>query len=480
MEKVSERPGKRPERKMMGAGLAVDRVLPNSADAEKAVLGAMLLDPQAANAVREQLQPESFYFAAHQAIYRELSGMLDVLQAVDMVTLTQRLHDKGLLDEIGGPVFISDLFAFTPTAANVDQYIEIVRDKHVLRKLIGASADIISRAFEEQDGLKEWLPEVQEKMFAITTDAQSTEIEPMATHVKDVMHDVEQAHANRGILTGIATGYRDLDKLSGGLRGGEMIVLAARPSMGKSALAMNIATNIALRNEAVGVFSLEMTAKSLVKRMMSGKARVNFRALEAGFMSEKDIHPLTNAASQLMKANILIDDRSGLTIAQVRNRARMMKSRHNIKLLVIDYLGLMRCPSRRAELSRQTEVSDISSGVKELAKELEIPVLCLAQLNRNPDQRENGMPRLSDLRESGTVEQDADMVWFLVRPEEYAKNEEEKQECEGQARLRIAKQRNGPTADVDLTWLKEYTLFVDRAKVEAEDLPGIDAYGEAE
>jgi replicative DNA helicase len=315
------------------------------------------------------------------------------------------------------------------------------------------------------------MDEAGQRLFEIMAGKFQKGAQPVRDFVKDAMGSIEKLYDKQGAVTGIATGFRDLDKLTSGLHPGNMIVIAARPSMGKTALAMNIAENIAIgQNIPVGIFSLEMSSDELVKRMLCSIAKVNLRSIQEGFLSEKDFHPLTSAASQLMKAPMYIDDSPSVSIHQARAKARLMKHRYDIKLLVIDYLQLMRAPSRRAELNRQVEISDISAGVKALAKELGIPVIVLSQLNRQPEAREGGKPRLSDLRESGAIEQDADVVGLLVRPEMYAEDDDKRNEMEGEATLVIAKQRNGPTGDVLLTFLKRFTCFADRAKVDAEDI----------
>ncbi len=463
------------------SALILDRVLPNSMDAEMAVLGAMLLSPAAAGSeVRERLGEQHFYYAAHQVIFREIAALQDAMQAIDLVTLTQRLQDKNQLEEVGGPAYLSDLVTRVPTTANVEHYIDIVWEKHLLRQLISAAHDVITRSFEQQDDVKTWIDEVEQQIFEITAEKAATGVRPVRDMIKDAMASIEKLYDQRGAVTGLATGFRDLDKLTSGLHPGNMIVIAARPSMGKTALAINIAENMAIdQGIPVGVFSLEMSSEELVKRMLCSRAKVNLRAVRDGFLGEKDFHPLTTAASQLMKAPLYIDDSAGLTISQVRARARRLKQQHDVQLLVIDYMQLVRAPSRRADLSRQVEIADISAGIKALAKELKIPIIVLSQLNRQPEQREGGRPKLADLRESGAIEQDADVVGLLVRPEMYIddttdEGKQEKAEKEGEATLYIAKQRNGPTGDVLLTFLKEYTRFVDRAKVDEEDVPGFE------
>jgi replicative DNA helicase len=456
-----------------GASPALDRVLPHSPEAEVAVLGAMLLSPDVAGSiVRDRLAEEAFYQPAHQVIYREIAALQDVLQPIDLVTLSQRLQDKRQLDEVGGPGYLSQLVTRVPTAANVEHYVQIVADKHLLRQLILTASEIAARSFEEQDDVASWVDEVEQQMFAVTAERATTSAQPVRALIKDAMASIEKLIDQKGALTGIPTGFRDLDKLTSGLHDGNVIVIAGRPSMGKTALAMNIAENVAIdQNIPVGVFSLEMSSEELVKRLLCSQARVNLRAVRDGFLSEEHFPRLTTAASRLMRAPLLIDDTAGLTVHQVRARARRLKAQHNIKLLVIDYLQLMKSPSRRADASRQVEIADISGGVKALAKELKIPIIVLSQLNRQPEARDEGKPRLSDLRESGAIEQDADLVGLLVRPEVYEDDEEKRSQLKGKATLIIAKQRNGPTGDVPLSFLHEFTRFEDASKIDDDDRP---------
>ena len=453
--------------------LALERILPNSQEAEMAVLGAMLLSPEEAAAqVCEHLDSSYFYYAAHQVIFREIVGLQDSLKAIDALTLAQRLRDKGLLEEIGGAGFLSDLVTRGPTTANVEHYINIVWEKHLLRKLISAAHDIMTRAFDRQDDVPDWINEVEQQIFNINAEKSQTGAKATKLLVREAMKNIEKMFENRGAITGLATGFRDLDKLTSGLRGGNVFIIAARPSMGKTSLAMNIAENVAIdQNKPVAVFSLEMSSEELVKRMLCSRGAVNLRALQDGFSREKDHAALTTAASELIKAPMYIDDTPGLAINQVRARARRMKSQYKIELIVIDYLQLMKAPSRRADQSRQVEVADISSGIKALAKELNVPVIVLSQLNRQPEARE-GKPRLADLRESGSLEQDADIVGLLVRPEVYEDDAESREKLKGQATLHIAKQRSGPTGNVNLSFLNEYTRFENAARISDEDVPG--------
>jgi replicative DNA helicase len=455
-----------------GADAFVDRVLPNSIEAEMSVLGAMLLNPQEACPMAgERLAAEDFYSAAHQVIYREITALQDAMQAVDSVTLMQRLQDKKQLEEVGGAAYLAELVARVPSAANVEHYIDIVYEKQLLRRLIAAAYDILGRAFEEQDDVKGWIDEVEQEVFKVTAERTVSGPKPVRDLIKNAMASIEKMYDSKG-LTGVPTGFRELDKLTAGLHPGNMIVIAGRPSMGKTALAMNIAENVAIDYQIpVGVFSLEMSSEELVKRMLCSRARVNLRKTSDGFLGDRDFPLLTAAATQLMKSPLYIDDTAGLAINQVRARARRMKQQYNVQLVVVDYLQLMRAPSRRADTSRQVEIADISAGMKALAKELQIPIIVLSQLNRQPESREGGRPKLSDLRESGSIEQDADVVGLLVRPEVYAEEDGEKEAEKGKATLIIAKQRNGPQGDVPLTFRHEFTRFEDQARITEEDVP---------
>jgi replicative DNA helicase len=316
------------------------------------------------------------------------------------------------------------------------------------------------------------LDEVEGHINSIARERFQARSLSMKDQVMEAIESIEKLYERRGAITGLPTGFAELDEMTDGLHESEMFVIAARPSMGKTALAMNIAEHIAVdQRMPVAVFSLEMSSQQLVQRLLCSRARVNLKKVRGGFLTERDFPSLTSAASKLAESKIFIDDTAGLSILELRAKARRLKTQHDIQLIVIDYLQLLRSTSRRAQDNRQLEIAEISSGIKALAKELAIPIVVLAQLNRNPENRSGdskGRPRLSDLRESGSIEQDADLVALLVREEYYADSEEEKQEAEGKATLIIAKQRNGPVGDVPLTFLKEYTRFETRARSEPE------------
>src|SRR5713226_5620516 len=449
-----------------GSAQDIHRAPPHSVEAEQGVLGSMLISPREAIAeVVEKINEEYFYVPAHQTIYTVLVDLWNAGQAIDLITFTQVLRDRNLLETVGGAAAVTSLFTFVPTAANVGYYLEIVRDKYILRQIIATSTESVRRAYEEQEEVNNLLDEVEQRIFAVGEDRFKGEMLSMKEQVISTLESIEKLFENKGAITGVSTGFRDLDKLTSGLHSSEMIVIAARPSMGKTALAMNIAEYAAIEGKLpVAIFSLEMSAQQLVQRMLCSRARVNLAKTRDGFLAEADFPKLTYAASKLAEAKIFIDDTAGLTILELRAKARRLKAQHDVRLIIVDYLQLLRSTSRRAQDNRQLEISEISAGLKGLAKELKIPLIVVAQLNRQPEARSGGKPRLSDLRESGSIEQDADLVGLLVRPEIYEEDEEARAEKAGEAEFIIAKQRNGPVGEIPLTFLKEFTRFEDRAR----------------
>ncbi|MBV8585732.1 MAG: replicative DNA helicase [Verrucomicrobia bacterium] len=447
---------------------AVPRSLPASEDAEKGVLCSLLLSPrEVGDLCALRLRSEGFYVPAHRILYDVVVEFADKSKPIDFVTLRQVLRDRNQLVEVGGPEFLDSVYAFVPSAANASYYIEIVREKYLLRRLILACNTLSTRCYDEQENLEPLLDDAEREIFEITGDHIKLDIVPTKELVMDAIEQIEKLYENRGSVTGLPTGFAEFDKLTSGLHPAEMVVIAARPSMGKTALAMNIAEHVAMDGgQPVAVFSLEMSSQQLVQRLLCSRAKVDLQRVRNGFLSERDFPNLTAAADKLAKAKFYIDDTPGLSIGELRAKARRLKSSYDVRLLVIDYLQLLRSTSRRAQDNRQIEISEISGGIKALAKELNIPIIVIAQLNRQPDTRakEGGRPRLSDLRESGSIEQDADVVGLLVRPEYYETDDEAKQEKAGEAELIIAKQRNGPTGDIPLTFLKQFTRFENRAR----------------
>jgi len=444
----------------------IHRTPPNSVEAEQGVLGSMLISPRdTIGECVEKINEEYFYVPAHQTIYTVLVELWNAGQAIDLITFTQVLRDRNLLESLGGASFVTGLFTFVPTAANVQYYLDIVRDKYILREIIAAATESVRRAYEEQDEVNNLLDEVEQRIFAVGEDRFKGQMLSMKDQVMEAIESIEKLYERKGGITGISTGFIEFDRMTSGMHGAEMIVIAARPSMGKTALVMNIAEHVAVQEKLpVGVFSLEMSSQQLVQRLLCSRARVNLQKVRDGFLAERDFPSLTAAASKLAEAKIFIDDSAGLSILELRAKARRLRAQHDVQLLIVDYLQLLRSTSRRAQDNRQLEISEISAGIKGLAKELKIPIIVVAQLNRQPEARSGGKPRLSDLRESGSIEQDADLVGLLVRPEIYEEDEEARAEKAGEAELIIAKQRNGPVGEIPLTFLKEFTRFETRAR----------------
>jgi len=455
----------------------VDRLPPHSIEAEQGVLGCIFLSPHESLGecvLKFKGEPTVFYDLRHRAVYEVLVEMYDRKAGIDPITVQQILKDRGMLESVGGLPYLASLPDTVPSAANLQYYIEIVREKFILRKMISTCTAAISQAYENQGEVDQLLDEVEKDVLQISNARVALNSSTMKELVHRAIHHIEMYHQRQGQLGGLATGFIDLDKMTDGLHEGEMIVIAARPSVGKTSLVMNIAEHVAVQlKQPVGVFSLEMTSESLVMRMMSSLARVNARAIREGFLAERDFAKLTSAAGQLAKAPLFIDDTSGLSILQLRAKARRMHQQHGVKLFIIDYLQLLHSTARRAE-NRQQEIADISNGVKGLAKELKVPVVVLAQLNRDSE-KEKRAPRVSDLRESGSIEQDADLVALLYKEVRDSKGDDD--DSAGPepdtipVKLLIAKQRNGPTGEVNLTFLKSCTRFESAAKISGEDIP---------
>jgi replicative DNA helicase len=456
----------------------LDRLPPHSNEAEMGVLGCALLDPnQCIGECIEKLKDDgkqAFYDLRHQTIYETLAEKFNTREAIDLITVQQHLKDRQLLDQVGGIAYLSQLQDAVPSAANLAYYLDIVREKYLLRKLITTCSGVVAKVFDYEGEVETLLDEVEKEILRVNESRAQTGMIPVNTLVHDAIATIENYFGRNGQIGGLATGFPDLDKMTDGLHGGEMIIIAARPSMGKTSLAMNIAEHVSVEMKLpVAVFSLEMSAASLILRMMCSLARVNLRSIREGFMSETDFPKLTSAAGRLSAAKLFIDDTAGLSILQLRARARRMAQQHGIKLFVIDYLQLLNSTAQRAKENRQQEIADISSGIKALAKELNVPIIVLAQLNREIEKDKNRKPRMSDLRESGSIEQDADLVGLLYKQE--AGDDDEAAPAEGDGipvSLVIAKQRNGPTGDVHMTFLKPYTRFESAAKFSDEDVPG--------
>lgn len=447
----------------------IHRAVPQSLDAEKGILGSILLAPGRVldECVQAQVGEKHFYHPAHARIFSVLLEMREANKPIDMISVTQLLEDRHLLNEVGGAVAVAELFRFVPTASNASYYMEILREKFLLREIIATCTEYGARAYDEQGDVRQLLDEAEGRILAIGEDRFKAKVPEMKELAMEALDAIEKMFQNRGALTGLPSGFANLDQMTNGLHAGEMIVIAARPSMGKTAFAMNIAEHVAVEaNKAVAVYSLEMSTQQLMQRLLCSLAKVDLKKIRDGFIGKHDMGSLISATQKLSDCKMYIDDTPGLSILELRARARRLKERNDIQLIVIDYLQLLKSPSKRGQENRQVEVAEISSGVKALAKELKIPIIVLAQLNRNPEGRTGGgkgKPVLSDLRESGSIEQDADLVGLLWREEYYAQDDEEKKEASGRAELIIAKQRNGPVGGVPLTFLKQITRFEDRA-----------------
>ena len=464
--------------KAAATGLArVDRLPPHSIEAEQGVLGCVLLSPGECMGVcigKFKSGPELFYDLRHRHLYELLVEMYDHRDAIDLLTVQQRLKDRNQLEAVGGLAYLSSLPDAVPSAANLTYYADIVREKHLLRRMIHTCTNVVGRVYEHEGEVDSLLDEVERDVLRISEER----VEAGTSTIKELVHKaintIEDYHQRQGKLTGISTGFADFDKLTSGFHGGEMIVIAARPSMGKTSLAMNIAEHVAVEEGLpVGVFSLEMTAESLVFRMLCSRARVNLKDIRGGFIADRDFPKLTGAAWKLTNSPLYIDDTSSLSILQLRAKARRMWQQYGIKLLVIDYLQQMHSSSRKVD-NRQQEIADISNGVKALAKELSVPVIVLSQLNRDLERDKSRKPNLADLRESGAIEQDADVVGLLYKadPDDPKKRKDDAEDEETgvssdvlPVNLLIAKQRNGPTGEVKLTFLRSITRFESSAKI---------------
>lgn len=456
---------------------AVDRLPPFSPEAEAGLLGAILIDPvQAMADCADRLAPDGsdFYDLRHQTIYRVLVAMYDNREPIDIITLYDRLQTQKVDEQVGGLAYISGLPEMAASAANTEYYADIVQEKALRRRLIRTCTEIVGRVFDYEGSIDELVDTVEADILRVSESRVRTKLRTSRELVSRAIQNIEQMQQNQGKLSGVSTGFVDLDRLLGGLQMADMIVIAARPSVGKTSLAMNIAEYVTVESQIpVGVFSLEMTSDALMTRMLCSRARVNIRNVRDGYLAERDYPKLTNSAGKLSVAPIWIDDTSGLSILQLRARARRMFQQYGCKLFVVDYLQMLHSTRRRSD-NRQQEVADISSGIKALAKELGVPIVVLSQLNREMDREKGRKPRLSDLRESGAIEADADVVGLLyVKPEDDEDDTSPNGEDPGvvPTGIIIAKQRNGPTGEVTLTFVRRYTRFESAAKVSDQDVP---------
>jgi len=436
-----------------------ERTLPHNLEAEKSVLGAILINNQAFNQAAEVIDAQDFFRDAHRRIFEKMVGLTDRSEPVDFVTLTDELTRAGELDEVGGPAYVSSLTDGVPRSANVEYYARIVKEKSTLRRLIQASNEVLVRAYDAEEDADDLLDEAERTIFSIAEGRMRSGFVKLSELVDGGYAMLEQLQANRGLVTGVPSGFVELDEMTSGFQKSDLVIVAARPAMGKTSFVMNIALNAALEaGKSVGVFSLEMSKEQLFLRMLTSEARVDAHRFRGGFLGEQDYERLNGAFARLHDAKVFIDDTASAGILEMRAKSRRLKLEHGLDMLIIDYLQLMQGRGRFD--NRQQELASISRALKILAKELQIPILALSQLSRATETRADHRPQLSDLRESGALEQDADVVMFIYREEVYAQNDEEKRpEVEGVAEIIIGKQRNGPIGSVPLAFLKQYTRF---------------------
>lgn len=442
-----------------------DRSPPHSPEAEKGVLGSLLLDPRVCDDVALVLRPEEFYSPAYRKVYECMLDMHNSGKQIDATLLIERLQAQGDFEMLGGMSMLLDVAECVPTAANAVWYSQIVRDKAVVRDLIHASTEILRDSYDQSIEPRELLSQAEAKVFAILEQKGSNNVAGMADILHETMLRIDDRISRGGGIGGISTGLRDLDTQTGGLHDSELIILAARPSMGKTALAATICENVAMDNHYGVLFvSLEMSRLELAERMLCSRGKINGHNLRNGTISKAERQKLIEASSDLSQAPIYIDDSPSRTMTEIAAAARRLKRREGLRLIVIDYLQLIEPDNSKDP--RQEQVSKIARRLKGMARELKVPVLCLSQLNRQAEASKDNRPKLSHLRESGAIEQDADVVMFVHREEYYMTNDEDKAKVAGKADLIIAKQRNGPIGDVKVAWLKDYTRFEDLTKEE--------------
>jgi replicative DNA helicase len=439
----------------MPSDITLEKNFPQSPDAERSILGAILVENRAINRAQEILKEGDFYREPHRKIFRAMSGLSEKSAAIDPVTVKEELARLGDLDAVGGPAYIASLVDGVPHSSNVEHYARIVKEKAILRNLIEAGGQIISTAYEEAVEVEEVLDQSERLIFQIAQDQLRAGFVPMRTIADQSLKTIEQLAERRELVTGLPTGFPSLNEYTSGLQPSDLIVVAARPGMGKTSLALNIAQHASLREgRKVGIFSLEMAREQLFIRLLTGMARIDAHRLRTGRLTKEEWARLTAAFGELAGVDVFIDDTAGTSALEMRAKSRRLKLEQGLDLIIVDYLQLMH--GRARVENRTQEISEISRSLKELAKELKVPVIAVSQLSRAPEQRGgNRRPQLSDLRESGAIEQDADVVIFIYREELYKQTEENR----GRAQLIIAKQRNGPIGTIDLAFIREYTRF---------------------
>ncbi len=434
----------------------IKRILPHSVEAEQSVIGSMLMGREAIMAASEMLTSDDFYQRQYGIIFEAIVDLFNEGKAVDIVTLQNRLREMDVPPEISGMEFVRDLLNAVPTSANIRYYAAIVSEKALLRRLIRLTEEIENECYLNREPVEEILENTEKKMFQLLQQRDSGEMVPIRQVVMDTLENIEKASRTKGNVTGLPTGFADLDYKTSGFQNSDLILVAARPSMGKTAFVLNIAQYMAFKqNLSVAIFSLEMSKQQLMNRLLSMESRVNSQSLRTGNLKDEDWSKLIESAGLIGDSRLIIDDTPGITVRELRSKCRKYKLEHGLDVVMIDYLQLMSGGGRNSD-SRQQEISDISRSLKALARELNVPVVALSQLSRAVESRTDHRPMLSDLRESGAIEQDADVVMFIYRDDYYHKDSEMK----GVAEIIIAKQRNGPIGTVNLVWLPDYTKFM--------------------
>jgi len=432
-----------------------ERVPPHNVEAEQAILGGILLDPDALGSVIEIIEPKDFYHEAHQAIYQQILSLFERGEPIDIITLTESLQTRQLLERCGGAQYITGLTDLVVTSANIVHYAKIVKEKATLRRLIQVTSDIFSRCFELDTDVDSFLDEVEKQIFTIAENKIHPDYYPIREVVKESFERIEKLTQSKEFITGVPTGFDDLDRYTAGFQPSDLIIVAGRPGMGKTAFALNVAQHCASQHGiGVGIFSLEMSKNQLVTRMLCSEAQVDSQRLRRGYIDLPEMQRLIQAAGKLAEAPIFIDE-SATTVLEIRATARRMMAENGIGLIIVDYLQLMK--GRAGAERREQEISEISRSLKILAKELDIPIIAISQLNRRVEDRKDRRPEMADLRESGAIEQDADLILFIYRDEVYHKDEANPNR--GIAEVIIGKQRNGPTGIVKLSFLSQYTTF---------------------
>ncbi len=431
------------------------RILPHSIEAEQSVIGSMIMDREAIVVASEIVLGDDFYNKQYGIVFDTMVELNDEGKPVDLVTLQDRLKEKDVPPEVSSLEFIGDLIRAVPTSANIKYYANIVAEKSTLRKLIRLNEEIANTCYVGKESLEDILADTEKRVFDLVQRRNTGEFVPIRQVVMNAMDNIERASHNQGNVTGVATGFLDLDYRTAGMQPSDLILVAARPSMGKTAFVLNVAQYVAFKqNKTVAIFSLEMSKEQLVNRLFSMESKVDSQHLRTGNLSDAEWEKLIESAGVIGKSNLIIDDTPGISISEMRSKCRKYKLEHNLEMIIIDYLQLMSGSGKSTD-SRQQEISDISRSLKALARELHVPVIALSQLSRAVEQRPDHRPMLSDLRESGAIEQDADVVMFIYRDDYYNKDTEKK----GIAEIIIAKQRNGPIGTVELVWLPDFTKF---------------------